>query len=57
MGASPSHIIDEYIFDTVADFEAALQGMAQPQFKAHSDALAPFIVPGSQRWEIFRVIE
>ena len=56
VGPSASHIVDEYVFETLADFEAALQGMAQPQFKPHSDALAPFIVPGSQRWEILRVI-
>jgi hypothetical protein len=56
VGGSPSHIIDEYTFETLADFEAALHGMSQPQFKAHADALAPFIVPGSQRWEVWRVV-
>jgi hypothetical protein len=45
------------MFDTLADFEAALQGMSQPQFKPHADALAPFIVPGSQRWEVLRVVD
>ena len=44
------------VFDTVADFEAALQGMSAPQFRAHAEALAPFIVPGSQRWEVLRVV-
>lgn len=57
IGSSPSHIVDEYVFETLADFEAAMQGMAQPQFKAHAEALAPFIVPGSQRWEVLRVVE
>lgn len=57
IGASPSHLIDEYCFDSLADFEAALAGMAAPQFRAHSDALAPFIVPGSQRWVVYRVLE
>jgi hypothetical protein len=57
VGASPSHIVDEYLFDTLADFEAALQGMSQPQFKAHAEALAPLIVPGSQRWEVFHLVE
>jgi hypothetical protein len=57
VGCSPSHIVDEYVFDLLADFEAALQGMSQPQFKVHSEALAPFIVPASQRWEVFRVVE
>jgi hypothetical protein len=57
IGSSPSHIIDEYVFETLADFEAALAGMPQPQFKKHSEALAPFIIPGSQRWEVLRVVE
>lgn len=57
VGASPSHIVDEYVFETLADFEAALQGMSQPQFRPHAEALAPFIVPGSQHWEVFRIVE
>jgi hypothetical protein len=56
IGSSPSHIVDEYLFETLADFEAALRDMGQPQFVAHAEALAPFIVPGSQRWEILRVV-
>ena len=43
--------------ESLADFEAALAGMAAPQFRTHSDALAPYIVPGSQRWVIHRVLE
>jgi hypothetical protein len=57
VGASASHLIDEYTFESLADFEAALSGMAAPQFKANSDALAPFIVPGSQHWVVYRVLE
>lgn len=26
-------------------------------FRVHSDALAPYIVPGSQEWVIYRVLE
>jgi len=57
VGVSASHIIDEYLFDSLADFEAALAGMAASQFRAHSDALAPFIVPASQHWVVYRVLE
>ena len=56
VGQSPSHITDEYVFESLADFEAALEGMSQPQFKAHADALAPFIVPGSQHWVVLRTV-
>jgi hypothetical protein len=57
VGPSASHVIDEYLFESLADFEAALAGMAGPQFRAHSDALGPFIVPGSQHWVVYRVLE
>jgi hypothetical protein len=57
LGPSASHIVDEYEFDTLADFEAALAGMSAPQFRRHCDALAPFIVPGSQHWIVYRVLE
>jgi hypothetical protein len=56
VGPSASHVVDEYVFESLADFEAALAGMSQPQFKEHSDALAPFVVPGSQHWEILRIV-
>lgn len=57
LGPSASHIVDEYEFDSLADFEAALAGMSAPQFRRHSDALAPFVVAGSQRWVVYRVLE
>ena len=56
VGPSPSHLVDEYVFETLADFEEALKGMAQPQFKPLSAALTPLIVPGSQHWEILRTL-
>jgi hypothetical protein len=56
IGDSASHIVDEYLFETLADLEAALGGMTQPQFRPHAEALAPFIVPGSQRWVVYRVL-
>src|SRR5262249_6580951 len=57
IGESASHVVDEYTFDSLADFEMALADMGQPQFKRHSEALAPFIVPGSQKWTVYRVVE
>lgn len=57
VGASASHVVDEYSFDSLADFETALASMAGPQFRRHSDALAPYIVPGSQHWVVYRVLE
>ncbi len=57
VGPSASHLVDEYWFETLADFELALAGMSAPQFRGHSDALAPFVVPGSQHWVVYRVLE
>lgn len=57
IGSSPSFIIDEYVFETLDDFEKALADMSQPQFRQFSEALAPYIVPGSQKWNIFKIIE
>ncbi len=57
IGDSASHIIDEYVFESLADFEAALAGMSAPQFKPLSDALAPFVVAGSQRWQVYRILD
>lgn len=57
IGASPSHIVAEHEFESLADLEAALAGMSNPKFQAHAQALAPLVVPGSQHWKIFKVIE
>jgi hypothetical protein len=32
-------------------------GMAAPQFRKHSEALAPYIVPGFQHWVVYRVLD
>lgn len=57
VGPSASHVVDEYSFNSLADFEAALKDMGGEVFRKHSDALAPYIVPGSQHWEVYRVVE
>jgi hypothetical protein len=57
VGISASHIVDEYLFESLADFETALTSMGGPQFRQHSDALSPYIVPGSQHWVVYRVLE
>jgi hypothetical protein len=57
IGESTSHIADEYIFTSLNDFEQALSDMSKPQFKQFSEQIAPLIVPGSQKWVIFKVLE
>lgn len=33
------------------------QAEEAPQFRRHSDGLAPLVVPGSQHWIVYRVLE
>jgi hypothetical protein len=55
IGDSPSHVIDEYLFESLDDFTQALQDVGQPQFKQYADAIAQFVVPGSQKWIVYRL--
>jgi len=56
IGESPSLIIDEYEFESLEDFIVALTEMGQPQFKQFADAIAPLIIPGTQKWKVFRLV-
>ena len=56
IGESPSLIIDEYEFEMLEDFTKALSQMGQPQFKKFSEQIEPLIVPGTQKWKVFRVV-
>lgn len=56
IGDTPSHIIDEYIFESLDDFNKALSEVGQPQFKQYSEAIADLVIPGSQKWVVYRVI-
>lgn len=55
VGASASHIIHEHLVDELHEWEQALKIVATGRYKKFSDQLAPFIVPGSQRWIVYRV--
>lgn len=57
VGESASHLIAEHVFESLADFEAAIGSMGVPQFKKHAEDLSPFVVPGSQRWKIYKLVE
>ena len=56
VGKSASHVVVEFEMESLAEWEDGLSEMAGPVFRAHSDRLAPLIVAGSQRWEIYRVM-
>jgi len=56
VGDSAAHIVDEYVFESLDDFENALKDMGKPEFQKHSQALAPCIVSGTQKWNIYRIV-
>lgn len=56
IGISAAHIIDEYVFESLEDFEKAIADMAQPQFKKFAEQMSSVIIPGSQKWEIFKIV-
>ena len=56
IGESPSLIIDEYEFEDLQDFVVALSEMGQPQFRTFSEQIASLVIPGTQKWKVFRVI-
>lgn len=57
IGESAAKIVDEYVFEKLDDFEKALGDMGQPQFKQFAEQIAPYIVSGSQKWNIYRILE
>jgi len=56
IGVSAAHIVDEYVFSSLDEFEKALADMAQPQFKPFAERMAQVIIPGTQKWQIFKII-
>ncbi len=55
IGESAAHVVDEYVFKSLGEFEKALADMAQPQFKPFAERMAKVIIPGSQKWRIFKI--
>jgi hypothetical protein len=56
IGDSAAHIVDEYVFESLDDFEKALADMGKAEFQKHAQALASCIIPGTQKWNIFRIV-
>ncbi len=56
VGVSASHLVAEYEFESLVDWEESIAGMGEPRFVKYAEALAPLVVAGSQRWEILKVL-
>ena len=58
IGAAESRVESNYRFENLAALEAAFTKLAQePRMAEFQREMAPYIIPGSHRWEILRVRE
>lgn len=56
IGESAAHLIDEYVFDSIDDFEKALADISKTQFQHFAKSLAELIIHGTQRCIIHRIV-
>jgi hypothetical protein len=57
IGAPESRVELNHTFASLSALEAVWAKLNDPRMAEYQKDLAPFIVPGSHRWEIFRVQE
>lgn len=57
IGETAAHIVDEYVFISLNDFEKAIADMSQPQFKPFAEQISSIIIPGSQKWQIYKIVD
>src|SRR5437868_1857786 len=55
IGPPESRVEIEYTFDNLAKLEEVWERLSGDRFKSWQSELAPFVVPGSHHWEIYRV--
>jgi hypothetical protein len=57
IGAPESRVEINHTFPSLSALEAVWSKLNDPRMPAYQKDLAPFVVPGSNRWEVFRVQE
>lgn len=55
IGVPESQVVEEYEFGSLAELEQVWSKLNVPQMAQFQEEMAPYIVPGSHRWEIYRV--
>ena len=55
IGAPESRIIEQAEWESLAALEAAWAALDDPRMSECQRELAPYVVPGSHRWEIYRI--
>jgi len=57
IGAPESRVEINYPFSSLSSLEEVWAKLGHPRMPEYQKDLAPFVIPGSHRWEIFRVQE
>ena len=57
IGAPESRVELNHTFPNLAALEAVWGKLNDPRMPEYQKAMAPLIIPGSHRWEIFRIQE
>jgi hypothetical protein len=57
IGAPESRVEFNHRFESLASLEAVWAKLNDPRMADYQREMAPFVVPGSHRWEILRVQE
>ena len=57
IGAAESRVELNHTFGSLAALEAVWAKLNDPRMAQYQADMAPFIVPGSHKWEIFRIQE
>lgn len=55
IGVPESRVEADYEFDTIADLEVAWSRLGDPRVPKFVEQIAQYIVPGSHRWDVYRV--
>jgi hypothetical protein len=55
IGAPESRVEFNHRFESLAALEAVWQKLNDPRMVEYQRDMAPFVVPGSHRWEVLRV--
>ncbi len=57
IGPSPSHVVIESVVDSLEDWEKMMKDVGTGKYQEFATKLQKYIVPGSQRWEIYRIVK
>lgn len=57
IGTPESHVEYNHRFESLASLEAVWAKLNDPRMAEYQREMAPFVVPGSHRWEVLRIQE